>query len=58
MKIGQRLLWYRTIDKYGHTRIVPVIVREIGEKVVVEAPYGRGTKLFRVQPERLREVSR
>jgi hypothetical protein len=59
MKIGSRMLWHKTINRFGHVRIVRVIVREIGEKVTVEM-IGKGGKprLFNVQPERLREVSR
>jgi hypothetical protein len=59
MKIGAPMLWYRTINRYGHTRVVRVIVREIAERVTVEAPRkDGGSKLVRVMPERLREVSR
>jgi hypothetical protein len=59
MKIGSPMLWFKTIDKYGHTRVVRVVVREIGERVTVEM-IGKGGKprLFNVQPERLREARR
>ena len=59
MKIGSPVLWHKTINRYGHTRVVRVIVREVGERVTVEM-IGKGGKirLFNVQPERLREVSR
>jgi hypothetical protein len=58
MKIGAPMIWYRTINKYGHTRVVRVIVREIGEKVTVQMIGKAGKpRLFHVQPERLREVS-
>jgi hypothetical protein len=53
------MLWLKTINRYGHVRVIRVIVRKIdAAKVTVEAPWGRGVKLIRVMPERLREVPR
>lgn len=36
MKVGDRMLWIRTISNYGHTEGVPVVVRHIGKRITVE----------------------
>jgi hypothetical protein len=59
MKIGGEMLWFKTVNRFGRVHVLRVIVRKIdSEKVTVEAPWGRGVKLIRVMPERLREVPR